>query len=335
MGDEGCDVLATPTVEIARPEDVGALAALRLAVGWHASRSLLRAVIDWDGGRVFVVRDPESLGTTEGIVASTAATACDGGVGVIGNVIVRADQQRKGLGRRVMTAALDWMRARGVRSALLDATVEGRPLYLKLGFVPTGMSYYAHGSLGTMRREQLAAVAGGMTATRLDAASLGHIAALDRTAFGGDRLGLLARVLADPLSALYVASGEDESPRGYVIVRPQEAPSVGVRLGPWVARDRQAAAAVLRAALAADAPWRAATDDAPEDDVDVHMTLPGTSADELGLLEAIGLRIIEDDQLMQLDFGEDRTPGAARREKPRAYAEHPEWVYGWLAPMVF
>lgn len=335
MGDKGCDVLATPTVEIARPGDVEALAALRLAVGWHASRSLLRAVIDWDGGRVFIVRDPEAAGTTEGIVATTAATACDGGVGVIGNVIVRADQQRKGLGRRVMTAALEWMRVRGVRSALLDATVEGRPLYLKLGFVPTGMSYYAHGSLGTIRHGRLAEAADGMTATRLDASALGHIAALDRTAFGGDRLGLLARVLADPLSALYVARDKGGEPAGYAIVRPQEAPSVGVRLGPWVARDRQAAAAALRAALAADVPWRAATDDAPEDDVDVHVTLPGTSADALGLLEVIGLRIVEDDQLMQLDFGAKGEPGAARQAELRAVAEQPEWVYGWLAPMVF
>ncbi len=336
MPNEGWNVLATPTVEIARPDDVEALAALRLAVGWHASRELLRALIAWEASRVFVVRDSAAIGTTGGVVASTTATASAGGVGIIGNVVVRDDQQRKGLGRRVMTAALEWMGSRGVKSALLDATVEGRPLYLKLGFVPTGRSYYAHGTLGTLRRDVLEEVAGGMTATRLDVSALGRIATLDGAAFGGDRLDLLARVLVDPRNALYVASDAAGELAGYVVARPQEAPSIGVRLGPWVAKDARAAASVVRAALDAEAPWRATADDAPETDIDVHTSLPGTSVEALALLGEIGLRIVEDDLIMQLDFGEDGKPVAVRAgDDPHAFAEHPEWVYGWLAPMVF
>jgi len=331
-------VLVAPTVEIAKQEDIEELAALRLAQGWHKSRPLLEALRTWDRGRIFVIRDAEAPADgaphRHGIVASTAAIACDG-VGVIGNVMVRADQQRKGLGRRVMVAALDWLRERGVRSVVLDATPAGRPLYRTLGFVPYGLSYFADAPLSDLDDAALDAAAGEQRASICPASELGRLAALDRAAFGGDRLGLLASLLHDPAASLVVADGADGQPAAYALVRPQEAPNLGVRLGPWVARDQRAAAAVLRAGLAPNAPWCAAEGGASAERLALHVGLPGTSTDALDLLRSLGLRIVEDDLMMQFDFVPEGAAPPATAAELRPIAEHPEWVYGWLAPMVF
>jgi ribosomal protein S18 acetylase RimI-like enzyme len=318
-------VIGTPRVELATAADLEGLAALRLAQGWRGNRGLLSALLEWDSARILVVREEGGAEETGGLIASTAAIAC-GAVSVIGNVIVREDRQRRGLGRLVMTAALGWLKERGVRSVFLDATVEGRPLYIKLGFVAYGISWFGDVAVAEIRRTVLRAQAEGVRVALRPAAELGRLAALDAAAFGGDRLGLIARVLRQAHTALYVAEDQTGEPIGYALARPLEEPSIGVHIGPWVAQDVRAAAATLEAAMDASAPWRAAVDGAAEADLALHVTLPGTSSDALKLSEALGLRLYEDDLLMRLDL---------QPTGPAATAEHAEWVYGWLAPMVF
>lgn len=64
-------------------------------------------------------------------------TNLSGRIAVILNVSTRPDYRRQGLGRAIMTTMLDWCRARGIRTVSLQATPDGRPLYLSLGFRPT------------------------------------------------------------------------------------------------------------------------------------------------------------------------------------------------------
>src|SRR5262249_22703529 len=157
---------------------------------------------------------------------------------------------------------------------------------------------------------------------------------LDLAAFGGDRLGLLARLLTYPRTALHVVEGQNGQPTGYALTRPLEAPSLGVRVGPWVAGDEAAAAAVLAAALADDAPWRAAVGGAADQDIALDLSMPGTSKSALKFAADIGLHVFEDDVLMQLDLHDDGTNPAAPEEL-RQPATHPEWIYAWVASMVF
>src|SRR5262249_20513523 len=205
----------------------------------------------------------------------------------------------------------------------LDATVEGRPLYLKLGFVPYEKSWFAHGSPGQIVRAALLERAGALRASRRSGRELERVATLDIAAFGGDRLGLLARLLAFPRTAIYVVDGQDGEPAGYALTRPLEAPSLGMRIGPWVARSEAAAAATLAAALAEDAPWRSAIGGAAENDVALDVSLPGTSKNALALAGAIGLHVFEDDVLMQLDLRDDGVRPTAPEEL-RGTAAHPE-----------
>jgi ribosomal protein S18 acetylase RimI-like enzyme len=53
------------------------------------------------------------------------------------NVYTRRDSRRQGHARRLMQAAIDWCRARGIDTIVLHASPDGRALYESLGFAAT------------------------------------------------------------------------------------------------------------------------------------------------------------------------------------------------------
>jgi len=327
-------VIATPRVSAATPDDLRELGSLREEQGWQRNEALLGAIIAWEHGRIFVVRESE-LGAAHtsphasphAIVATTTAIAA-GPVGAIGNVIVRSDARRRGLARLIVSTALDWMRTCGVLYAHLDATKDGRPLYRSLGFVEVTPSWFAHAPLPDLDLFALRAHAGDLRARLAGASDLPRYAALDRAAYGGDRLGLLALLLATPHTWLYVCDDRSGAPAGYLLLRGLEAPYTGVRAGPWVATDDAAAAALLREALDESAPWRRWLASRAESEADLFLSPPGTNPHALALLEAAGVRVVQDDVIMQLTLAH---PGAP----PQPAMPRPDWQYSWLAPMVF
>ena len=141
------------------------------------------------------------------IIAATSAIAA-GPVGMIGNVITRPGMRGQGLGRAMMSVTLAWLRERGVRSVLLDATIDGQPLYQKLGFVAQERSWIAHATAADLDLVALQARAGSNHARLRPLDDLPAIAALDQAAFGGDRLELLRLVASTTDCWLYTA-GDD------------------------------------------------------------------------------------------------------------------------------
>jgi GNAT superfamily N-acetyltransferase len=57
--------------------------------------------------------------------------------GNILNVYTERTHRRRGLARRLVTAATEWCGANGIPIVVLHASDEGRPLYESLGFQPT------------------------------------------------------------------------------------------------------------------------------------------------------------------------------------------------------
>jgi len=327
-------VSVTPGVEIATMADIAALGELRVAEGWHASQDLLGALVAWENGYIGLIReaalDPHST-TPDRIIATTSAIAADM-VGVIGNVVVHPEFRRKGLGRVIMNAALGWLRARGVRTVLLDATKEGRPLYTQLGFSPLASSWWINEPLARLDQARLQQIAGtAIQAQVYDASALSHVAALDAVAFGGDRMGLLAATLHHPHNWLAIATDAQNAVVGYLICGRLRKPTHSIHLGPLVARDQATAAALLTTLAREDAPWRAALDDADVADISIRCSVPGIVPDVLSFYRTLGLTPIEDDTLMQLDFTND---GDSQKER-LPYPGNPSQVYAWLAPMVF
>jgi GNAT superfamily N-acetyltransferase len=54
------------------------------------------------------------------------------------NMFVRPERRREGIGRRLLSAAIDAAKVRGLRMLVLHATDDGRPLYEGLGFADPG-----------------------------------------------------------------------------------------------------------------------------------------------------------------------------------------------------
>ncbi len=166
--------------------------------------------------------------------------ALDGGGGLAGTVLrfdygaraatiamllVRAALERRGLGRRLMQAAMDGASA----PLFLYATEAGRPLYDRLGFVALDT---IHKFVGRVPRTPAPR---GVTLRPLDAAS-----------FGAPRRALLAALHARSARAL--VAERDGRAAGYGLAWP----NVDVlMIGPLVAPDDETALA-LASALAAD-----------------------------------------------------------------------------------
>ncbi len=53
------------------------------------------------------------------------------------NVYTEPAFRRRGLGRRLMNAMIEWCREQGYENLVLHASDEGRPLYESMGFEPT------------------------------------------------------------------------------------------------------------------------------------------------------------------------------------------------------
>lgn len=325
----GDTVISAPRIEEATQADIAALSALRIQMGWSHAADLLAAILDWSGSRIFVIREGE-LANLGGEFARrpavvTIATAAPP-LGVIGSVIVRPEYQRGGLGRVIMEHALNWLKREGARQIFLDATPAGRPLYRRLGFTDVTSSWYTRAPLEAIDRAALRALASGGAAARIvaaDAEALPRLAALDRHAYGGARLGLLAALTRQANHGLLIAETAAGAPLGYVMTRPSDLKLEGLRVGPLVAHDDETAAALLAAILER-------TDTPPSGALIASVV--GESPRALSLFRRIGAPPIEDDLVMRLDV-----PGVADAEAAEQASDDGvrAEAYALLAPMVF
>ncbi len=330
--------MTVPLVEMAREDDLAAIGHMRVAEDWQANRWLIEAVHRWDGGRLFVVRsdvsavaDAGDAGDTPRLLAVTSAVAY-GDRGFIGNVIVHPAARRRGLGRMIMQAAIDWLADRGVRRVELDATVHGRPLYEQLGFVGTVPSWVLWGPMRAASTEQLAEQSSGYRVVALDARQLNMIGSLDHAAIGGSRLALLECVCALEDTRGYVAHDAEGRAAGYVFVRPLEGERTGLRLGPWVARTPRAATALLAHAIGTMPTAGTLTEaETPY----MQACIPGASHVALDTCARLGLTVIQDDLRMQLDLPVPQDdPAGDEQAIVDALRGESDWIYGMLAPMV-
>jgi GNAT superfamily N-acetyltransferase len=108
-----------------------------------------------------------------------------GEAGWVGNIAVRPEHRRHGFGTAMTEAVASWLRARGARTVLLTATVEGSRVYERIGFVDDGGVVY-----GTWtRREDTTDGPGGLP--EVGAGALTEALAVDRQATGEDRSAYL------------------------------------------------------------------------------------------------------------------------------------------------
>lgn len=191
-------------------------AALRLSqqVGWP------HRIEDWvlnasvSGGVVALEGDK---------VVGTALCTVFGDVALLNMIIVDARMRGRGLGRRVMEAVIAMA---GPREMRLVATLEGLPLYEKLGFSATGQIAQHQGIAKSVIPD--------LSVSDGDSGDVERLAAMDHTASGMARNELLLRIAGQ--GQVLLAEG------GFAMLRKF---GRGHVLGPVVARDAVTARALI------------------------------------------------------------------------------------------
>lgn len=98
---------------------------------WNDPRADIALARRSGAADVLVAAEPD------GRIVATAMVGNDGHRGWLYYVAVAPDRQKTGLGKRIVEAAEDWMRQRGVEKAQLiirDTNVKVRAFYEKLGY---------------------------------------------------------------------------------------------------------------------------------------------------------------------------------------------------------
>jgi GNAT superfamily N-acetyltransferase len=176
---------------------------LKEQAGWNQTEADWRRLLALEPEGCFVAEyNDEPVGTT--------TTCIFGKVAWIAMVLVDERKRGRGIGKALMTHALAYLDAAGVRSIRLDATALGKPLYEKLGFCTQyELARFvgvlpAHGEVAGIRR-----------AKQKD---LNELIRLDRRATRTSRGKLLRQLFAEQSQEVWLAETAGAL-SGYVTVR--------------------------------------------------------------------------------------------------------------------
>jgi hypothetical protein len=203
--------------------------ALSTEAGWNQTAD------DWSvflqHGKVFGLCDEAGLTIATGAVLPYA-----GGFAWVSLVLVTASRRRGRIGTRILANSSAEIVKAGL-VPVLDATPAGERVYRPFGFEPIFSLTRWQGDAGVR-----AAPVAGIRALKVD--DLGVVAALDAGAFGADRRFLIESLYQRAPHLAFVM--QDGS--GFVLGRPGR---IATQIGPIVATNEQAAAALLDTAFGA------------------------------------------------------------------------------------
>ena len=155
------------------------------------------------------------------------------GAATLGMVIVSPTCRGQGLGRKLMTAALERMGGRAVK---LNATPDGLALYESLGFAATGAIMQHQGTAAPVPIVELGPVE---RVRPMGAGDADTIIALDRRSTGLARDALISDLMEN---ARGIVLDRDEEAVGFALFRRF---GLGYSIGPTVAPDAQGAKALI------------------------------------------------------------------------------------------
>lgn len=232
--------------------------------GWDTTTEVFEICLARDADGCFIA---EEDGRPVGMVTTT----CYGNVAWIGNLIVIPERRSQGLGRRLMTRAMDHLLGKGLDTIRLEADPPGVALYESLGFVPEFESLRFRLDPAASDGPPTSAGASEIVVERLRSPDYSACAELDRAGFGADRMPVLAMILERAGAVRWLRNADEVL--GYAALFPS---TVGVRLGPCVARGPDHAQALV-AGLLAD-----------QQDSPVILGVPETNAAAVAMYETLG-----------------------------------------------
>jgi GNAT superfamily N-acetyltransferase len=210
-------------------EDAARGAVLTQQIGWSQNQDNWARLIEWAGAGSLCIADGDKL------VATAIAIYYSPAVSWIGVVITHPDYQRQGLARRMMTAAIDYLRGRGAQCIMLDASKMGYPLYDSMGFRSLYKVEVFQGNAPL--------IVGSDSVRELTEADIPAVIQRDGQLFGVERPQII-RSLALPGAAWVLGSPDDI--QGYLLLKHSRK---GASIGPWYHNTSAGAEALLRRAL--------------------------------------------------------------------------------------
>jgi len=208
------------------PQDIGFALAQITREGWVQSRAVFASVVEHDPAGGLIAEE-------HGRPVALLTTANFGSTGWIGHLIVLPDYRKIGLGTRMMHKAIEHLQRHGVTTIRLEADPPGMGIYRRLGFEEEYESL----------RFRLTRSTQPSPAAPLQEKDLADILAFDMKITGEDRGNYLRILRKNSQQALVMR--RDHRLTGYLLAMPT---SDGVNLGPFLAADRESAAALLHAA---------------------------------------------------------------------------------------
>jgi GNAT superfamily N-acetyltransferase len=200
----------------------------------------------------------------DGVPVGTTTTCQFGPVAWIAMVLVLQEYRRRGIATRLMEHALTYLDTGGVRTVRLDATVYGRPVYERLGFVAEyEVARFADVAPATAAQSAPDLSSGRrdgpshpVHAVSLSADRLQETCELDCQVTGTDRRRLLAALHAEwPHDARLIL--DDNAVVGFCMLRPG---GRATQLGPCAALTAETGRRLLQWALGRSAPGRVFVD---------------------------------------------------------------------------
>jgi ribosomal protein S18 acetylase RimI-like enzyme len=155
----------------------------------------------------------------------------------VGLMAVHPEAQRQGVGLALMQFLLARLEQQQIPLVMLDASVMGRPLYEKLGFVPYD------DTLIFQRQGDPAGLEKPASIQPITTRDLDELAAWDRPVFGADRRKVFQALLEMFPGRAFLRREENGQIAGLLCAQWN-------RIGPWVMRQPEHAEELLQAALA-------------------------------------------------------------------------------------
>jgi GNAT superfamily N-acetyltransferase len=176
------------------------------------------------------------------LVASGLTVPYGSRFGWISMILVTKAYRRRGLATMLMRQCMDALLSKAMVPAL-DATPEGRQVYLPLGFQDVyGITRLFADSPGRLE----APAPGGVSLRRMETSDLEAVMGYDAARCGADR-GPIIRHLCERLPASALVALRNERIAGYALARDGR---TCAQVGPLVAEDEAVATALMAAALA-------------------------------------------------------------------------------------
>ena len=224
-----------PVIRAMTRADISEGMRLKQQAGWNQVEA------DWE--RVLALQpDGCFLAECEGETVGTVTTCLFGEVAWVAMMLVAPARRGQGIGRALMSHALEFLDDAGTRSVRLDATPLGQPLYQSMGFE------VEHQVLRYQGQPQASRKGEGDSTTVLDQGEVEAIIALDHRITATNRSKLLERLVHEEAVAVHVRRQQGVL-TGFMMIRPgANAYQVGPCLGPG-----EAGRTLLKTALTARA----------------------------------------------------------------------------------